>query len=1108
MASQVDPVAEPRVSRSADRDDLLRGSRRSAWSNGLDRRVARLFFGTGALSALLGVPLLLALPLPSPGAMRWVVAGTATLIALVFGLAWWRLPRLDLARTVMGCGWLASIAVTVIAFGLGEGLRAVGLAYLALLLACVVVVNGWRPGVWLAAGQVGLLGMLLLAETSGVIPGRHAVPLSPAWVQATTHVMLLGAGLATGALLATVVRSALAQGQQREHRFRALLQMAADWYWEMDTEFRYTALTENRDGAACLPVGSRLGVTPWTVEQFGLGDEQMDAHRADLEAHRPFNALLVRRRDRHGRLRILSISGQPRFDAAGRFTGYWGVGRDVTREATAQRAREASEARYRELFARSPTALLLHRQGTIIEANAAAARMFGFGSGEAMLGLRLVDWLVPPEGRDFVERRIAEVERLPAGQALPMTEYELLTQRGELITVEASAVRVETPHGLATLSIFHDVSERLAAQSALRRSETLLSLLVATSPDSITLTELTTGRYLMVNDTFLRLTGWSRDEVIGRTSVEIGLWTPQTRTSIVQALRERGRIADWPLQVSTKAGESRPLMVSAARFSLDGEDYLVTNSRDMTESERGRLEREAILDNASVGIALTRERVVQMANRRLEQMLGYGRDEMVGRVTSFAWPSQAEFDAVAAYALPLLAQGETVEIEHLLLRRDATTFWCRMLARSIDVADPHQGTIWIFEDITERRAVQAALAKARDDAQAANRAKSAFLANMSHEIRTPLNGMIGLTRLALESAAGERQRAQYLHQIHDSALGLLAIISDILDLSKIEAGKLLLEQAEFDLHELATSVQASFAPQASTRGLRLALAIAPGVPRRVRGDAVRLRQILANFTSNAIKFTAQGHVHLEIAPRVTADGSRRMRFGVIDTGPGIPPDAQARLFQPFSQADESTTRRFGGTGLGLSICRQLAELMGGQVGLDSEVGRGSHFWADIPLEAAPMRDKADAGAGPEALPDDTLPTDARVLLVEDNPVNMLVANALLEQWGLKVTQATDGAQAVEAVMSADREARPFDLVLMDVQMPVMSGHEATRALRARFDAQRLPIIALTAAALVSEREEALAAGMNDFLTKPIDPQRLRRALARHLPHERAGNPVG
>jgi CheY-like chemotaxis protein len=257
----------------------------------------------------------------------------------------------------------------------------------------------------------------------------------------------------------------------------------------------------------------------------------------------------------------------------------------------------------------------------------------------------------------------------------------------------------------------------------------------------------------------------------------------------------------------------------------------------------------------------------------------------------------------------------------------------------------------------------------------------------------------------------------------------------------------------------------------------------------VLGDALRLRQILGNFLANALKFTAEGGVRM-VALRA-APG--RWRFEVHDTGPGIEADTQARLFQPFTQADESTTRRYGGTGLGLSICRELAELMGGAVGVTSHIGQGSCFWCELPLP--------QAAAMAPLLPTQTLdPAVAlrgrRVLVVEDNAVNMLICVALLEQWAVVVSQARDGAEAIDMVEQAARNGLPFAAVLMDVQMPGMGGHEATRRLRERHAAQDLPVIALTAAALVSEREAALAAGMDDFLTKPIDADRLYETLTR------------
>jgi signal transduction histidine kinase/ActR/RegA family two-component response regulator len=425
----------------------------------------------------------------------------------------------------------------------------------------------------------------------------------------------------------------------------------------------------------------------------------------------------------------------------------------------------------------------------------------------------------------------------------------------------------------------------------------------------------------------------------------------------------------------------------------------------------------------------------------------------------------------------------------VLKRHDGGTFLGRLLARVVDPANPTKGgTIWIAEDVTEKRAADQALASARDQAEAANRAKSAFLANTSHEIRTPLNGLVGLVRLARQPGLDAARRERYLQQIDDSAQALSGVISDILDLSKIEAGKLHTEAVDFDLHALLESVEHGYAALAQARALSLHMVVRTGVARRVRGDPVRLRQVLSNFLSNALKFTEQGGVGIEVLPL----DSGKLRFEVRDSGPGIEAAVQARLFTPFTQGDESTTRRFGGTGLGLSICRELAQLMGGAVGVHSEPGRGSLFWAELPMPASAETEPESAFVGLSSRPSALV--GLRVLMAEDNPVNMLIAVALLEQWGVDVTQASNGAQAVAAFNAQAGAGTPFDLVLMDVQMPVMGGYDATRALRLRYSASTLPIIALTAAALTSERDEALASGMNDFLTKPIDAQRLHDTL--------------
>jgi PAS domain S-box-containing protein len=644
--------------------------------------------------------------------------------------------------------------------------------------------------------------------------------------------------------------------------------------------------------------------------------------------------------------------------------------------------------------------------------------------------------------------------------------------------------------------VSRDITERVAATEALRRSETMLSHLVTTSPDLITLTDLATGRYVMVNEAFTRFSGYSCAEAVGRTSLELGVWgEPGARDDFIRRLRADGSVRDLPMQFAARDGTRFSLRVSAASFELEGDLYLVLNGRDVTATELTRLAHEAVLENASIGIALTRERRFMQANPTLEKMLGWERGTLVGQEGRIVWKDDAEYAEVGALIAPPLARGEQVEFVREMRRRDASLFWCRMLAKAVDPAHPMAGgTIWIVEDITERRRVEQALAKARDDAEAANRAKSAFLANTSHEIRTPLNGVVGLARLARRPGLDEARRSQYLDQIAASAETLSAVISDVLDLSKIEAGKLVIERVGFDLHALLESLRQVYATLADARGLGFTLQVDAGVPDWVWGDPVRVRQVLGNFLNNALKFTAEGGLSLHAG----ASGGDTLRFEVRDTGPGIAPEVQAQLFRPFTQADQSTTRRFGGSGLGLSICLELATLMRGRVGVDSEPGRGSRFWAELPLPRSDER-APESGFGTLAAPS---LAGARVLMVEDNSVNMTIAVAMLEQWGVAVEEAHDGALAIVAVEQAARAGRPFDLVLMDVQMPVMSGYEATRRLRALPAGQALPIIALTAAALTSERERALASGMDGFLTKPIDAQRLHDTLAETLARAR------
>ncbi|MDJ0883396.1 MAG: transporter substrate-binding domain-containing protein [Desulfobacterales bacterium] len=994
------------------------------------------------------------------------------------------------------------------------------------------------------------------------------------------------------------------------------------------------------------------GQTPRILKASDVSASVYDEIRRTIDGGRIWSGEL-RNRHKNGELFWERAAIAPIFDDHGSISHFVAMEEDITE-------RKEQEERFRALLEAAPDAMVIvDRGGSIVLVNSQTERLFGYRR-EDLLG-QPIEILVPEEKRAghpvLRDQYLARAQVRAIGEALDLMAQ---AKDGTLIPVDISLSPIDTREGTLVVASVRDITERKKAEEAIRAQRDFVETVVNSIPDAISILDVETGAIVDANEAFLAEMNKPREEVIGKPCYEMthGLQEicapPHHECPMLETMHTGRKCMTEHIHTGPR-GEK--LIMEVSTFPIRAEDGAVRQvvhvARDITERKQAD---EKIRDSQRQLSQIVNflpdptwvvdcDGKVVSWNQAIEKLTGVPSDQMVGRSNfEYALPFYDErrpvlIDLVREWQesyrekyLTVKKDGENLKAEsyhpHL---GDGGVYLNATASLLYDTAGNVTGAIESLRDITESKHLQEELLQAKQAADEASQAKSDFLANMSHEIRTPMNAVIGMAHLALKTELTPKQR-DYVSKIQSSANSLLGIINDILDFSKIEAGKLDMEAVDFSLEDVLENLGNLVTVKAAEKkDLEVLFSTGVDVPRFLVGDPLRLGQVLLNLVNNAIKFTETGEIVVSTILESRQPDHVMLRFTVSDTGIGITEAQQAQLFQSFSQADTSTTRKYGGTGLGLAISQRLVKMMGGDIRVESEPGRGSRFVftarfelgaekakkqfvphadlrgikvlvvddnatsrnifremlesfsfevaqaasgqeglselenapADAPYELVIMDwkmpqmdgietaqrikthralakipavvmataygreevmrqaekaglegflikpvnasvlfdtiiqalnpehdDSGEADAGPaEAGRDVAHLSGCRVLLVEDNEINQQVAKEILEGAGIVVSLADDGRAGVEAIQRGD-----FDAVLMDIQMPVMDGHEATRVIRANPEFKDLPIIAMTAHAMAGDADKSLEAGMNGHVTKPIDPDQLFETL--------------
>lgn len=676
---------------------------------------------------------------------------------------------------------------------------------------------------------------------------------------------------------------------------------------------------------------------------------------------------------------------------------------------------------------------------------------------------------------------------------------------GSEVFLETSGTPILDKNGHATgyRGIDRDITEKKLLEIKLIEHNTELNTIFDTSKDGIVIVDFETN-FLDFNDAFVRITGYTPAELLHKSCLDL---TPaeeiENSVEILRLIQEGKEVKDFEKTLVDKEGKHHTISFSLAL--MPDHKRILANLKDITEQKAKSNELSELYDRlrlatdaADIGIWVWNLKDNSLVwDEKMYEIYEISPELQNSAVSYDDWKNSVHPDDIENAEHELQSAVHTMspfDTSFRIIVPDGTVKYIQ--TSSVVKRDPRGKAltmIGINRDVTADRTLKEALIEAKEAAENANKAKSDFLANMSHEIRTPLNGIIGLTDLVLQSDLNPLQR-DYLTKSERSAEALLNVLNGILDYSKIEVHKLRLESIPFDLHEMLDNLNALFSYKAEEKQIDLIFNVDPDVPNCLVGDPLRLMQILSNLVGNALKFTDSGSVTITITA-LNKGQNPALQFKVADTGIGMTPEQQKNLFDPFYQADSSITRKYGGTGLGLMISKELILLMGGEITLSSTLYEGTVF-----TFTADFKTFSDSGS-PVSLSSAALEKNdlfppfgaLRILLVEDNDLNQLVATERLKQMGLSVSVANNGLEAVEMLKRND-----FDAILMDLQMPVMDGFEASRQIRALEGKKHIPIIALSAAVMQEDRKLAMEAGMNDHISKPIDKVLLHRILTKWL----------